>query len=88
MIKSKTKEYISAQNKRARLKRISKPIDDKERAIIKMVCAGLKSKDIAIATNQSIRTIQNSRQIIMKKIGCNNAFGIMNYAIQEGIYKI
>jgi DNA-binding NarL/FixJ family response regulator len=88
MKKSETKEYISAQNKRARLKRISKPINDKEIVIIKMVCAELTSKEIAKATNQSYRTVENSRQIIMKKIGCDSSFGIMKYAIQEGIFKL
>ncbi len=88
MRKSNTKEYISEQNKRAREVRISKPINEKEKLIIRMICNELSSEEIAETMDKSIRTVENSRQIIMKKLSCRNSVGVVKYALRNGIYKL
>lgn len=87
-MKSNSKEYISEQNKRARKSRISKPINDKERLIIRMVCNQFSNKEIADVLGISKRTAETSRQIIIKKIGCKNSIGMVTYAIKNKIYDV
>jgi DNA-binding NarL/FixJ family response regulator len=60
----------------------------RERDIIKMVCEERANKDIAVALNLSIRTVEGYREKIQEKMQVKNTAGIVVYAIKKGIYKI
>lgn len=82
------KERVSKQNKLNRERRLAKPLTDKEKKIIRMICDEKKSKSIAKELGQSIRTIENDRNIILVKLNCESSIGVAIYAVKHGIYKI
>lgn len=70
--------------------RKKKPIqfNDREIAIMQMVCQGLTNKEIAGQLFLSKRTVETHRENIMEKIGESSSAGMIVYAIKTGIYKI
>ena len=58
----------------------------KEIAIIRLICKGRSSKQIAEELKHSIRTIDSYRKNILKKMNVKNVTGILKYAIKHKIY--
>ena len=78
-----------AQSKFNPHKKVKSPhFTDKEIEVIKMVCQGLSSKEIADSLHLSTRTIEGYREKIEEKMKVKNTVGIVVYAIKKEIYKI
>lgn len=58
----------------------------KEFAIIRLICKGNSSQEIADELKHSIRTIDSYRKNILKKMNVKNVTGILKYAIKHKIY--
>lgn len=53
-----------------------------------MIADGKNSKEIAHANNVSIKTIENQRTTIMKKLNLFSIAELTKYAIREGLTSI
>ncbi|MDB5199234.1 MAG: response regulator transcription factor [Chitinophagaceae bacterium] len=58
----------------------------KEFTIIRLICRGHSSQQIADELKHSIRTIDSYRKNILKKMNVKNVTGILKYAIKNKIY--
>lgn len=63
------------------------PFTEHETVIIQCICKQYASKEIAVVTGLSFRTVEKYRLQIMQKIGARNLAGIVVYAMQHGLYK-
>jgi len=59
-----------------------------EQEIIRLVCEGLISKEIADKTGFTFHTVRKYRQQIMDKLNVKSVAGIVLYAVKEGIYSL
>ncbi|MBI1224993.1 MAG: hypothetical protein GC192_07120 [Bacteroidetes bacterium] len=59
-----------------------------ERAIVKLICEGYNSSEIARQLYKSTRTIEGYRRSILEKTGTRNVAGIVIYAIENGLISI
>ncbi len=57
----------------------------REREIVRMLALGECTKEIAYTFKISIKTVENHRQSIMKKLNFNSLADLTRYAIREGI---
>jgi len=57
----------------------------REREILQMIADGKNSKEIAHASNVSIKTIENQRNSIMKKLNLFSIAELTKYAVSEGL---
>lgn len=60
-------------------------ITKREKEILKYIIEGFSNKDIAEELNKSIRTVENHRFSIMKKLGVHNAIELINIVKQSNI---
>ncbi|MBK6828722.1 MAG: response regulator transcription factor [Chitinophagaceae bacterium] len=59
-----------------------------DKAIIRYICEEMLNKEIAQQLGISLKSVENSRDKICRKIGAKNTAGIVIYAIRNGIYKL
>ncbi len=62
-------------------------LTDREKEIIRYVCEGMKTNEIADKVCLSPRTVEGHRNNIMEKIGAKNLAGIVVYGIKHNIYE-
>lgn len=60
-------------------------LTSREREILKLVADSLTSKEIAERLGLSIKTVQNHRTSLMKKLGVHNVAGLLKYAMEAGL---
>ncbi|SPD74909.1 Oxygen regulatory protein NreC [uncultured Desulfobacterium sp.] len=78
-----TREFIQASRKGSPLSP-STPLTLREREILKLIAEGASNKDIADLLYISIRTVENHRANIMRKLGIKQTANLVKYAIREG----
>lgn len=71
-----------------RTRKPQQEFNKRERDIIRMICEEKASKDIAVALNLSIRTVEGYREKIQEKMQVKNTAGIVIYAIKKGLYSL
>lgn len=79
----KRKKQIKKQNELAKVMRLTRPVTKIEIQIIKLIYKEMTSAEIGEKLGKSVRTIDNHRGDIIKKIGCKNSVGIVKYAIKK-----
>jgi DNA-binding NarL/FixJ family response regulator len=57
----------------------------RETEIVRMLANGITSKEIARATNTSVKTIDACRRRVMQKLGVASTADLVKYAIREGL---
>ena len=68
-------------------KQQAKPeFNEREQEIIRDICSGLTSKQIAEKIFLSVRTVEGLRMKIMEKMDVKNTAGIIIYAIKHNLY--
>jgi DNA-binding NarL/FixJ family response regulator len=60
--------------------------NDREQEIIRDICSGFTSKQIAEKIFLSVRTVEGLRMKIMEKMDVKNTAGIIIYAIKHNLY--
>lgn len=60
-------------------------LSEKEKTVLKLICAEFTSKEIADQLNMSFRTIEAYRKSLQEKTGAKNSAGLILYAIRYGI---
>ncbi len=63
-------------------------LNEKEKTIIKYICQGKTSKEIAFLTEYSVKSIDMYRSEIMRKINAKSVSDIVIYAVKERIFII
>lgn len=63
-------------------------LSDREIEIIRLVCKGLKNREIAESLYLSKRTIENHRRRIGSKTGTKTTVDLVVFAIKNGIYEL
>ena len=60
-------------------------ITEREAEVLKCICEGLSTRQIAQRLNVSIKTVETHRRRIMEKLKISNIAELIKYAIREGI---
>jgi DNA-binding NarL/FixJ family response regulator len=60
----------------------------REVQVVKLICKELTNKEIAEKLGLKVRTIEDYKANILKKIKARNSVGIHRFAIRKGIIKI
>jgi DNA-binding NarL/FixJ family response regulator len=78
-----TDELIQTYHK-GQLRTPSEPLTVREREILKLVAEGISNKEIADLLFISVRTVENHRANIMRKLNISNTANLIKYAIRKG----
>jgi len=62
----------------------AEPLSTREREVIKLIAEGISNKDIADLLSISVRTVENHRASIMRKLNLKNTAHLTKYAIRMG----
>ena len=57
----------------------------RERELLQLISAGKNTKEIAFALQVSVKTVENQRQSIMKKLNLYSIAELTKYAVREGL---
>jgi DNA-binding NarL/FixJ family response regulator len=60
-------------------------LSERERQVIRLIAAGLRTREIAQALSLSHKTIEKHRASLMRKLGLRNASAVAAYAIAHGL---
>jgi DNA-binding NarL/FixJ family response regulator len=63
-------------------------LTERETEVIRMLANGQSSKEIARATQTSVKTIDACRRRIMQKLGVSSVAELVKYAIREGLTEV
>jgi DNA-binding NarL/FixJ family response regulator len=63
-------------------------LTEREREILKLVAEGFSTKEIAVKLDISVKTADNHRNNLMKKLQLHNAASLTRYAIQSGLVEV
>jgi DNA-binding NarL/FixJ family response regulator len=61
------------------------PLTTREREVLKMVSEGKSNNEVAGLLNISVRTVENHRANIMKKLKLKKTADLVRYAVKEGL---
>lgn len=64
---------------------LSEPLTAREREIVKLIAEGKSNSAIASVLHISVRTVENHRANIMKKLAIRRTADLVRYAIQRGV---
>lgn len=62
----------------------AEPLSTREREVLKLIAEGLSNKEIADLLSISVRTVENHRANIMKKLNLKTTAHLTKYAIRMG----
>ncbi len=60
----------------------------REKQVLKLVAQGRQNRDIALILNISVRTVENHRAAIMKKLELSNTAELVRYAFTSGVVQV
>lgn len=60
-------------------------LTEREREILKLIAEGFSTKEIAVRLDISVKTADNHRNNLMKKLGIHNAATLTRFAISHGL---
>jgi len=72
-------------NRRAAGPRGCRPLTAREREILRFIAEGLSNKEVAARLAISVRTVENHRASIMKKLDVRSVVDLVKYAISCGL---
>jgi DNA-binding NarL/FixJ family response regulator len=78
-----THELVKAYQT-GKVKILSEPLTVREREVLKLVAEGISNKEIADLLFISVRTVENHRANIMRKLNIRNTANLIKYAISKG----
>lgn len=66
--------------------KIMMPLSDREKQILRLVCAQKSNKEISKVLKISVRTVEGFRTILLEKTQSQNMAGLVVFAMRYGIY--
>ena len=60
-------------------------LTDRERMLLRLIAAGNRNKEIAVALAVTVKSAETYRSRLQKKLGCAGTAELVRYAIREGI---
>lgn len=66
----------------------SSPLSPRERQVLKLVAAGLSTKQVAYKLKISPKTADAHRQALMRKLDIHDVAGLVKYALREGYIEL
>ena len=61
-------------------------LTDREREVAVMIAKSFSSKEVAVALNISVKTAQNHRTNLMRKLNVHDSAGVIRFVIRQGLY--
>ena len=61
------------------------PLTSRERQVLQLIAEGKLNREIAAMLDISVRTVENHRAKVMKKLKLSKTADLVRYAIQQGI---
>lgn len=74
-------EYVRGQARSSEDSRLT----EREMEIVRMLANGQTSKEIALVTDTSVKTVDACRRRVMRKLGVGSVAELVKYAIREGL---
>jgi DNA-binding NarL/FixJ family response regulator len=75
----------------ARNKNVTTTLDllsPRQREILQLLAEGRSNKEIAVALDLSVKTVETHRKEVMERLGLHDIAGLVRYAIRMGIVKV
>ncbi len=69
------------------VKKQSGALSSRQAEVLQLIAEGRPNKQIAAELNVSLKTVQNHRQQLMKKLNIHDIAGLTRYAISKGVVK-
>ncbi len=66
----------------------SRRLTVREREILRLIAEGMSNKEVATALAISVRTVENHRASIMKKLDLRSVVDLVKYAISSGLVRL
>jgi DNA-binding NarL/FixJ family response regulator len=63
-------------------------LSGRERTLLKMVAQGKRNKEIALAMQIGVKSVETYRSRLMRKLGCSSPAELTRYAIKEGLISL
>ncbi len=63
----------------------SEPLTSREQTVLLELAAGKSNKDVALALDISVRTVETHRKNIKRKLGISSTAGLTRYALEHGV---
>ena len=64
---------------------LDEQLTSRQREILQLIAEGKSTKDIAVALNLSVKTVETHRSDLMERLGIDNVPGLVRFAIRAGI---
>jgi len=61
-------------------------LTDREREVAVMIAKSFSSKEVAVALKISVKTAQNHRTNLMRKLNVHDSAGVIRFVIRQGLY--
>jgi DNA-binding NarL/FixJ family response regulator len=62
-----------------------RPLTRREGEVLRLIAGGLSNKEVASALGISVRTVENHRAALMRKLDLRSVVGLVKYAITAGL---
>lgn len=77
-------ELIQEASQKGQVSPPADPLTTREREVLKLIAEGVSNKEIADLLHISIRTVENHRANIMRKLNIRQTANLVKYAIRKG----
>ena len=67
---------------------VDEQLTSRQREILQLIAEGKSTKDIAVALNLSVKTVETHRSDLMERLGIHNVPGLVRFAIRAGIIDV
>ncbi|PKP79478.1 MAG: DNA-binding response regulator, partial [Alphaproteobacteria bacterium HGW-Alphaproteobacteria-2] len=61
------------------------PLTGREQAVLLELAQGKSNKEVAVALDISVRTVETHRKNIRRKLGISSTAGLTRYALEHGV---
>jgi DNA-binding NarL/FixJ family response regulator len=65
-----------------------KPLTPRQRDVLRLIAEGYSTKQIALALNISVKTVQTHRMLLTDRLDIHSTAGLIRYAIRNGLASV
>ena len=81
-------QYLKASSKTQAIEEVAQSLTPREIEIVRLICEGLSTKEMATEMDISARTVEAHRNNVYKKLGVTNAAQLVRCAIKYDLIKV